>query len=108
VSRVVDKHLKNPAEFWSHLPVPSVAMTEPAFVAEDERTIWRGPVCMNLNWFFTRGLRLHGFESEARHIAEQSRQAVMDNGFREFYSPLTGRGLRGTNFGWATLAAVME
>lgn len=107
VAAVVKRHLTNPAEFWTPYPVPTVAASELSFDPEGEKLIWRGPVCMNLNWFFVRGLRLHGFSAEADHIAERSRDAVQRSGFREFYSPLTGRGMRGTDFGWAAVAAAM-
>ncbi len=107
VATVVKRHLTNPDEFWTPYPVPSVAASEPSFDAEGEKLIWRGPVCMNLNWFFVRGLRLHGFNREADHIAERSREAVQRSTFREFYSPITGRGMRGMEFGWATVAVAM-
>lgn len=107
VTEVVSRHLKNPAEFWTHTPVPSVAASEPTFDPEGEKLIWRGPTCLNLNWLFVRGLRRHGFNAEAEHIAARSRAAVEQSYFREFYSPLTGRGMRGENFGWATVAAAM-
>lgn len=107
-AEAVSRHLTNPEEFWTWLPVPSVAATGPDFDAEGESLIWRGPVCMNLNWFFVRGLRRNGYRAEADHIAARSREAVEKSYFREFYSPNTGRGMRGTNFGWATLAAAMD
>ena len=101
-SRVIDEHLTNPAEFWTELPVPSVSASEPSFDAEGESMIWRGPVCMNLNWFLVRGLRGRGYDELAGALASRSVRAVEANGFREFYSPASGRGMRGTNFGWAT------
>ncbi len=107
VAAVVSRHLTNPREFWTPLPVPSVAASEPSYDPEGESLIWRGPVCMNLNWTFVRGLRLHGYNTEAEHITSKSREAAEANGFREFYSPATGRGMRGTKFGWATVAAAM-
>ncbi len=107
VSDVVERHLVNPREFWRPLPVPSVAASEPSYEPEKEKLIWRGPVCMNLNWAFVRGLRAQGFSAEADVIAAKSREAVSDQGFREFYSPESGRGMRGKDFGWATVAAAM-
>ncbi len=107
-AEAVSRHLTNPKEFWTRLPVPSVAASEPDFDPEGESLIWRGPVCMNLNWFFVRGLRGNGYRAEADHIAARSREAAESSYFREFYSPDTGRGLRGTNFGWGTLAAAMD
>ncbi|MEX0763251.1 MAG: hypothetical protein WD208_03025 [Dehalococcoidia bacterium] len=107
VATVVERHLVNKNEFWTHLPVPSVAASEPTFDPEGESLIWRGPVCMNLNWFLARGLRHHGFNAEADHIVSRSLESVNKNGFREFYSPNLGRGMRGTQFGWATVVVDM-
>ena len=103
VAEVVKRYLTNEDEFWTPYPVPSVAVSEPTFDPEGESTIWRGPVCMNLNWLFARGLRRHGFESVAEKIEAKSIE-MASRDFREFYSPLTGRGMRGTDFGWATVA----
>ncbi len=103
VAEVVERHLTNPDVFWTPYPVPSVAVSEPTFDPEGESTIWRGPVCMNLNWLLARGLRRHGFEDIAGEIEAKSIDMI-NRDFREFYSPLTGRGMRGTDFGWATVA----
>ena len=103
VSEVVKRHLTNEDEFWTPYPVPSVAVSEPTFDPEGESTIWRGPVCMNLNWLLARGLRRHGFADIAEEIEAKSIDMISRD-FREFYSPLTGRGMRGTDFGWATVA----
>jgi hypothetical protein len=103
---VIERHLANPAEFWTPLPVPSVAASEPTFDPEGESMIWRGPVCMNLNWLMVRGLRSVDRGDLADHIAARSRAAAyMD--FREFYSPASGRGMRGAHFGWATAVVDM-
>ncbi len=106
VRRVVEDHLCNEEEFWATLPVPSVARNHPDYDAVGESSIWRGPVCMNLNWFFVRGLRLHGYDSIADELARRSKEAAQKD-FREFYSPETGAGMRGTEFGWATVAVDM-
>lgn len=106
VDRIVKEHLCNEEEFWTTLPVPSLARNHPDYDAVGERSIWRGPVCMNLNWFFVRGLRAQGFGEVADEIAQRSRKATHKD-FREFYSPETGEGMRGTEFGWATAAVDM-
>ena len=103
VAEVVERYLTNEDEFWTPYPVPSVAVSEPTFDPEGESTIWRGPVCMNLNWLLARGLRRHGFTDVAAEIEAKSIEMISRD-FREFYSPLTGRGMRGTDFGWATTA----
>ncbi len=106
IERIVKEHLCNEDEFWATLPVPSVARNHPDYDHVGESSIWRGPVCMNLNWFFVRGLRSHGYTDVADEIASRSRNAVRKD-FREFYSPETGAGMRGTEFGWATAAVDM-
>ncbi len=106
VSTVVEQHLLNEREFWTSYPVPSVAASEETFDPEGESTIWRGPVCLNLNWLLARGLRRHGIDAPAREIEQRSLE-MASNDFREFYSPISGRGMRGTNFGWATVAVDM-
>ncbi len=105
IGKVVE-HLGNEEEFWSTLPVPSLARNHPDYDPVGERSIWRGPVCMNLNWFLIRGLRRHGYKEMADQIAEKSREATYRD-FREFYSPETGAGMRGTQFGWATASVDM-
>jgi neutral trehalase len=106
VERLVREHLLNENEFWTRLPVPSLARCDPAYDPVGERSIWRGPVCMNLNWLLARGLRAHDKDDIADEIARRSREAAL-NDFREFYSPETGRGMRGAEFGWATVTVDM-
>jgi hypothetical protein len=86
--------------------VPSLARNHPDYDPVGESSIWRGPVCMNLNWFFVRGLRLHGRHDAADDLASRSKHAAHKD-FREFYSPETGAGMRGTEFGWATVTVDM-
>ncbi len=105
---VVERHLTNVAEFGTDFPVPTVARSEPSFDPSGEGMIWRGPMAMCTNWLMVRGLRRHGFTAEAARIADRSLEAAEAHGFREFYNPLTGVGMRGTNFGWGALAVAMQ
>lgn len=107
IEQVVKNHLMSEERFWTPYPIPSVAASEDSFAAEDENTIWRGPVCMNINWLIARGLRRAGFIEPAQHIEAKSIE-MANKDFREFYSPISGRGMRGTNFGWATVAVDMS
>ena len=104
---MVERYLTAPEHFWRPFPVPSVAASESSYNAESEKMIWRGPICMNLNWLLARGLKAHGYIAEARTIADRSKEAALKD-FREFYSPETGRGMRGTEFGWATAAVAID
>lgn len=107
-ARVVERYLTNKKEFWTDFPIPTVACSEPSFDPSGEEAIWRGPFSMGTNWLMTRGLKQNGYIAEANLIVERSIEAAECNGFREFYNPNNGLGLRGTNFGWGTLAAVMH
>jgi hypothetical protein len=94
VERLVCDHLLNPGEFWLPYPVPTVARDEPSFSATFRSPLasgyWRGPTWVCINWFLARCLRKHGFEAEAAHIVEKTKELVLRGGFREFYNPLTG------------------
>ncbi len=103
----MERYVTNPDHFWRPFPVPSVAASEDSYDAESEAMIWRGPICMNLNWLLARGFKSHGYLGEARVISERSKEAAF-KGFREFYSPETGRGMRGTRFGWTTTAVAID
>lgn len=110
LQKLVEKHLTNPREFWTDYPIPSVAADEPYFMPKNatsyykySRLLWRGPTWMNTNWFIVKGLRNHGLHSFADHIVQKSLQMVKQDGFREYYNPLTGEGYSFQNFGWSTL-----
>lgn len=107
-ARLVKDHLTNEREYWLPFPVPSVAANESAFDPEEPRGfIWRGPTWINTNWFITRGLRTHGYHSEADHIVEKTLDLIRRNGFRECYHPYTGAGQQAQNLGWSTLVLDM-
>ena len=107
IARMMEQYVTNPDHFWRPFPIPSVAASEKSYDSESEKMIWRGPICMNLNWLLSRGLKSHGYVSEAKIIAERSKEVAFTD-FREFYSPETGRGMRGTLFGWATAAVAID
>jgi glycogen debranching enzyme len=107
VASVMERYVTAPEHFWRPYPVPSVAASEPSYNAESEKMIWRGPICMNLNWLLARGFKKHGYTEQVKTISERSKEATFKD-FREFYSPETGRGMRGTKFGWATAAVAID
>jgi glycogen debranching enzyme len=106
-SRLVERHLLSPSEFWLPYPVPTISKSERAFKADETFLIWRGPSWINTNWLLFQGLRKHGFHEPARHIAERSAELVLKSGFREYYNPLTGQGYGAKDFGWSTLIVDM-
>ncbi len=46
-------------------PVTSASKSSPAY---DPRRYWRGPVWVNVNWFFIQGLERYGLQAEADEL----------------------------------------
>lgn len=81
-------HLTNPAEFWGDYAIPSVARNDPHF---DPDTMWRGPVWINVNYFFIEALRQIGKHALARELRTKTLNLVNAHpGIYEYYNALTG------------------
>lgn len=98
--------LLNPEKFGTTFPVPTTAVSEPAFDAKTG--FWRGPTWMAPNWFIYHGLKRYGFTSHAENIKEKSIALLEQSGFREQYDPYTGEGQGGENFTWGGLVLDMN
>jgi glycogen debranching enzyme len=61
---------------------------------------WRGPIWPILNWVLQRGLDRYGYHDLARQVRRGLIELASRSGFREHYSPLTGRGHGGERFAW--------
>jgi mannosylglycerate hydrolase MGH1-like protein len=78
--------------------VPSYDLTAPDF----ERTrYWRGPVWVNTSWLVWCGLRRAGADELADGVAHRVIELVDRAGFREYFDPLSGRGLGARDFSWS-------
>lgn len=89
--RFVKHHLLNEREFWTYLPLPSVAANDPAFRNAPENN-WSGQ-CEGLT--FQRAilaLERYGYEKLVTHIGKRLMQCVIDGGylFTQQYDPFTG------------------
>ena len=107
--RLVEEHLLDPARFWLPVTPPSVAADEPTFSPrvsriQAARRIWRGPTWVNSAWLVWLGLVRLGYDAEASVLASRLAGTIRAEGLREYYDPLTGRGMGATDFGWSTLA----
>jgi hypothetical protein len=60
---------------------------------------------MNTAWLLVPAMRELGYVSEADAITESLVRAVERYGYREYYNPISGRGLAARGFGFATLLA---
>lgn len=101
---LVDKHLKNPDEFWTEYPIPTVPIDEASF---DPESLWRGPTWVASNWFIHKGLLNYGFTEEAQIIKEKTIALLKLSGMREHFNPKTGAGGGAHNFTWGGLVLDM-
>ncbi len=58
---------------------------------------------MNTSWLLVPAMRALGYERDADRVTRSLEMAVDRHGYREYYHPLTGRGLAARGFGFSTL-----
>lgn len=98
--KLVEKHLLNEKKFWLNYPVPTITASNNEF---NPRTYWRGSTWININWFIINGLRNYKFYSLANTLKRKTIKLVEEQGFHEFFNPLTGKGLGPNDFAWSAL-----
>jgi putative isomerase len=82
------QHLTNPEEFWGEYALPSVAYNDEKF---DPKTMWRGPVWVNINYFFIEALRQIGEIELAKQLRDKTLNLIMSHeSIFEYYDALTG------------------
>ena len=82
------EHLRNPDEFWGDLVIPSVARNDPTY---DPDAMWRGPIWININYFFVEALHQIGEHELAQELCEKTLQLVMRHAsIYEYYNADTG------------------
>jgi len=87
-------------EFFTKYPLPTIVPSDPTF---DPDRYWRGTTWINVNWFVIQSFENYGFHNEAKNIFRKSYELIEKSGFREYYNPLTGKGLGAKDFCWDTL-----
>jgi glycogen debranching enzyme len=104
--RLVEEHLLDARRYAAPFGIPSVSMDEPSFNPRWDRfRCWRGPSWMNTAWLLVPPLRELGYDEAADRIVGSLARAAASEGLREYYDPLTGRGLGARGFGWSALVA---
>ena len=95
------------ARFWDGVPLPSVALDDPAHTSQETfwglRRIWRGPSWVNAAWLVWTGLNRLGYADEAADLRDRLVAVVLRSGLREYYHPRSGAGMGARDFGWSTL-----
>lgn len=88
ISERLVNHLRDPADFWTAHPLPTVAASDPRF---NPQQMWRGPVWININYIFVEALQRCGRQALAQDLAERTLRLVMgQNDIYEYYDPHTG------------------
>jgi glycogen debranching enzyme len=102
--RLVEEQLLDPRHYHAPYGIPSVARSEPSFHPGFQWwRCWRGPSWMNTSWLLVPAMHELGYGAEADRIVSSLAQAAVRYGFREYYDPISGRGLAAQDFGFATL-----
>ena len=106
--RFVKEHLLNPEEFFTPMPLPSVAVNDPAF-RNNPGNDWSGQ-SEGLTWQRAiRALENYGYAELVRPLGERLFRAVIDGGYRftQQYDPFTGAPSPGPEDYGPTILAVM-
>jgi hypothetical protein len=102
--RLVEEHLLSERRYLAPTGIPSVSQEEPSFEPGFSLwRCWRGPSWVNTAWLLVPGMRELGYVEEADRIVDSLARSAAAFGFREYYNPLTGRGLAARGFGFSTL-----
>ncbi len=88
-------------DYWTPYPLPTTPTSSPLFAPQ---TYWRGNVWLPVNWLIESGLRRYGYERQAQELAQRSIDLVQQNGFWEYFDPLTGQGHGAQQQSWTALA----
>ncbi len=89
--------LTNTHHFGTKFGVPTVPRSALTF---REQKYWQGPTWVNTNWLIIDGLLRYGFVEEAKELREKTLRMVDGAGMREYFDPITGKGLGAENFSW--------
>jgi len=107
-ARVMAAHFSEPREFGTPVPLPTVAVCDPAFKPDQSPYIWRGPTWAFPNWFLYHVLKGRGYGHEASRLRAALWRAVKQSGFREYYNPFSAEGYGARDFTWSGLLLDME
>ena len=73
---------------------------DPAHADFESQRYWKGPVWCMMNHMIARGLDEQGEPEMAARIRSSIVQLIDNTGFFEYFDPLTGDGLGGSDFSW--------
>jgi len=71
-AELVQRHLRDPAGFWTAAPLASLAADDPRY----DQNMWRGAMFPAMNLLLFLGLRRYGFDDEAAELRDRTLEAV--------------------------------
>jgi glycogen debranching enzyme len=81
-------HLQDPDMFWGRYKIPTVARNDPSYEPDK---MWRGPVWVNINYFFIEALRQIGEKDLADRLRDSTLEMItVRGGMAEYYNADTG------------------
>ena len=102
-ARAVRTVMMDPKRFNTKLPFPTLSADHAQF--SPVYGYWRGPVWLDQAQFGVEALSRYGFKADAdamaRKLIVNAQGLTGDGPVFENYDPLTGRGHKSRNFGWA-------
>jgi mannosylglycerate hydrolase len=98
--RMVDT-LENAGYYLSDEEITSVLSYDMHGFGFSPIQYWRGPVWININWFLMHGLRHYGHEKQAEHLRQTIIDLCQEQGFHEYFDPMTGEGHGSDLFSWS-------
>ena len=110
---MIEKHLRNPEEFWGQWVIPSIARNDPAYSDQD---YWRGRIWGPMNYLVYLGLRNYD-PATAREVAAKSYELFLkewtaNRHVHENYNANTGSGDDVTSsdrfYHWGALLGYVE
>lgn len=111
---MIEKHLKNPQEFWGEWVIPSIARNDPAFKDQD---YWRGRIWGPMNYLVYLGLENYDLPQMRQDLATRSfalflREWKQNGHVHENYNAILGTGDDVTNsdrfYHWGALLGYIE
>ena len=102
-AQILVKALENEHMFGPSYPAPSTPLNSQWFNPE---RYWQGPTWVNMNWLLIDGLTRYGFRDHAAALTEVTLELVRDQGFAEYFNPLSGAPLGAQNFSWTAALAL--
>lgn len=97
------KTLENEHVFGPPYPVPSAPLNSVWF---DPVRYWQGPTWFNTNWLIIDGLKRYGYRGHAAALTESMLELAQEQGFYEYFNPLSGEGLGAPDFSWTAAITI--